>query len=142
MKFLVLFLLISHSLLAEEKTRWDLLEEERILVYERCARTAKFYTLDEDLKEITQELLASQDTKDEIKQTILMTGRRFFVFKYPSGGFQVLGTISFVSDPEFKPLMMMLRGGNRMFGLMHPATVYTCVRDYTVISSAYRGGVS
>jgi len=143
MKFLFLFLLIfSHSLSSEEKSRWELLQEEETLAYERSARIAKFYALDEELREITQELLESQDTIEEIKQIILLTGRRFFVFKYPSGGFQVKGTISFVPDPHLHPLLVMLRGGNRMFGLLHPANIHTCVKNYTVLTTAYRGSVS
>ncbi len=33
-----------------------------------------------------------------------------------------------------------MRGGNRMFGLMHPA--YASIKNYTVLTTTYRGGVS
>jgi hypothetical protein len=32
--------------------------------------------------------------------------------------------------------------GNRTFGLMHPATDFTCAHSYTVLATIYRGGVS
>jgi dipeptidyl aminopeptidase/acylaminoacyl peptidase len=128
---------------AKEKTREEILREEGLKSIERAQRfAAQFYTLDEgeDVKEITSNILESSDTKDETKKRILANGRRFFLFKYPSDEFQVKGCISFVPDPEGNPLLIFLRGGNRLFALMHPA--YACMKNYTVLTTTYRGGVS
>ena len=138
-------LLAISTLSAEDKSRFELLKAESLAVYERCLQVAdQFYVLgeDEDCKEITQAILDSPLTNEAIKQRILATNRRFFLFQYPSDGYQVKGHISFVPDATTKPLLLFLRGGNRIFGLMHPATDYSCFKDYTVLSPAFRGGVS
>lgn len=130
---------------AAEKTRDEILREQSQAQLEQCQRFADlFYHLEEgeELKEITEDILNSSETKDSIKQKILSSGRRFFLFKYPSDGLQVKGTISFTPNHSQNPLLIFLRGGNRIFGLMHPATRHTCVRDYTVMATTYRGGVS
>lgn len=141
-----MFFLIAFSLLkAQEKTREDLLKEESKNVLQRSLRIAEqFYSLEqgEEFKEITNSILESEETKELIKQQIQSTGRRFFLFKYPSDGFQVKGYLSFLPCAEKNSLLMFLRGGNREFGLMHPATDFTCSHDYTVIATTYRGGVS
>lgn len=140
-----LFLLAFANLNAEEKTREELLKEESEGVLERSLRiAAEFYSLEEGegLKEITSSILQSNETKESIKQLVLTTGRRFFLFTYPSDGFQVKGYISFVPNSLDNPLLILLRGGNRMFGLMHPATDFTCSKNYTILATAYRGGVS
>lgn len=140
----VLFILSLTQLPAAEKTREERLEEESKAILERSKRIAQFYSLEEDeeWKEITAAILQSNETKEAIKQLIVRTGRRFFLFKYPSDGLQVKGTLSFVPDSLENPLLIFLRGGNRMFALPHPATDLTCMRNYTVIATTYRGGVS
>jgi len=145
MRSIVLALLTIALCNIEAKSRDDLLRDEGQAIYEKCVRiAAQFYTLGtgEELKEITQAILDSPDTKEPIKQAIASTGRRFFLFHYPSDGYQVKGTISFVPNGEKHNLLILLRGGTGVFGLMHPATDFTCTRDYTVIATAYRGGVS
>ena len=138
------FFLLSH-LNAEEKTRDELIKEESKNALERSLRIAtQFYSLENgvDFKEITSSILESNETKESIKQLILSTGRRFFLFTYPSDEFQVKGYISFVPNPIENPLLIFLRGGNREFGLMHPATNFACIKNYTIIATTYRGGVS
>lgn len=143
---LTIFLLSAFShISAEEKTRHEILKEESKRVLERSLRIAEqFYSLEEneEYKEITQTILDSEDTKESVKQLIRSSDRRFFLFKYPSDGFQVKGYISFVPYAEESPLLVFLRGGNRTFGLMHPATDLTCAHSYTVIATTYRGGIS
>lgn len=139
------FLIVFSQLNAEEKTRQEILKEESKNVLERSLRIAKqFYSLEEgdEFREITETILESEETKESIKQLIRSTGRRFFLFSYPSDGFQVKGYISFLPYAEESPLLVFLRGGNRTFGLMHPATDYTCAHSYTVLATTYRGGVS
>ena len=141
----IFFLSAFSQLIAEEKTRQEILKEESKSILERNLRIAKqFYLLEEgeEFKEITASILESEETKESIKQLIRSTGRRFFLFKYPSDGFQVKGYISFLPYAEESPLLIFLRGGNRTFGLMHPATDFTCAHSYTVIATTYRGGAS
>jgi len=121
------------------------LEEETKSITERSQRIAdQFYSLDEgeNLKELTDSILESSETKASLKELIRATGRRFFLFTYPSDGFLVKGTLSFLPDSEENPLLIFLRGGNKVFGLMHPASDFSCLKNYTVIATTYRDGVS
>lgn len=131
---------------ASDKTRHqEILKEESKDALEQGLRISQqFYSLEEQetFKEMTDMILESHETKESIKQMIRATGRRFFLFQYPSDGFQVKGYISFVPDSEENPLLIFLRGGNRTFGLMNPAIDITSAHNYTVIATTYRGGVS
>lgn len=132
-------------LFAGDKKRGEISTDEIEAIIARGQRTAsQFYCLEdnEDLKEITCALLNSDDTEDHIKQLIIATGRRFFLFRYPSDSFRVKGIISFVPNPSGNPMLVYLRGGRGMIGLTHPAIDLTCMRNYTVITTTYRGGVS
>lgn len=119
--------------------------EESLAIMKRGKKfAAEFYQMkpEEKLREITAEVIASDILKESLKQQILESGRRFFLFRYPSDGFWVKGTLSFVPDAGPTPLLLHLRGGNKIFSLPHPASVYTTCRNYTVLSPVYRGGVS
>lgn len=143
--FSIIFLTTFMDLKAMEKNRQEILEEESKNILERSQRFAdQFYRLGEgeEFKEITEAILKSQDTKESIKLLMRETGRRFFLFKYPSDRFQVKGYISFLPHSDENPLLIFLRGGNRILGLMNPASDFSCIKDYTVIATAYRGGVS
>jgi|694.fasta_scaffold16775_3 dipeptidyl aminopeptidase/acylaminoacyl peptidase len=121
------------------------LEIEGQAILERCQRVAdRFYDLadGEELNEITSLILESDETDSSVKQIVKETGRRIFLFKYPSDGFQVKGFLSFIPNHSRDPLLLFLRGGNLIFGLPHPATNLTCMKNYTVLATVYRGGVS
>ncbi len=137
-------ILSAPSLNGAEKSHEERLQEDNRTTLEYSCKVAQFYTLaeGEDFKEITQDLVESELTKKFPKEHIRKTGRRFFVFSYPSGGYRVKGYISFVPNPEGSPLLVFLRGGNRMFGLMNPATAFSCMRNFTVLATTFRGGVS
>lgn len=140
---LTVFFLSVFSQVNGEKPRHEILREESKSVLERSLRIAEqFYSLEGELKEITAAILESEETRKEIKQLVRSTGRRFFLFNYPSDGFLVKGYISFLPDSEKNSLLIFLRGGNGLLGLMHPATDFTCAHNYTVIATTYRGGVS
>lgn len=65
----------------QEKDRLEILKEEGTAIYERCMRIAsQFYSLEEreQIKEITQIILESSDTKESLKHTLTNTGGRFF----------------------------------------------------------------
>lgn len=132
---------LSPMTVTKEEAAKAIAEEERNfeLLFERIAR---LYEAEEDLKEITADLLAFPDTKPKIKEEMLRANRRVFVFIYPCDGLKIKGYISFVPNPAGRPVLYMLRGGTEIFGLMNPASRYSMMKDYTVIGSAQRGGVS
>jgi dipeptidyl aminopeptidase/acylaminoacyl peptidase len=117
-------------------------ESEKMM--EVSLQYAKFYELPSnvEIKEITEELLNSPLVRDERKQMIRDFQRRIFVFTYPSDGLQIKGVISFVPEPQENRTIVFLRGGNRMFAILNPASDFMCAEKYTVIATAYRGGVS
>ncbi|HEY2811177.1 MAG TPA: hypothetical protein VGJ00_07315 [Rhabdochlamydiaceae bacterium] len=140
-----LWLLTMQPLRAQVPTQQEVLKEESKLILERSIKIAeRFYVMadEEDLREITDDILASRETSDLLKECIMRTQRRFFLFRYPSDGFWVKGYVSLVPEPLTNPLLILLRGGNRIFGLANPANDFSCVRNYTVLATAYRGGVS
>lgn len=142
---IILTLFSYGKLNAEAKSREEILKEESRAILDNSLKIAsQFYTLEEgeELREITQTVLQSHETRDHIKERILASGRRIILFKYPSDGLQVKGYISFVPNPSENPLLIFLRGGNRHLGLMNPASAFSCMRNYTVLGTAYRGGVS
>lgn len=111
---------------------------------DQFAAYAKFYEMPADVesKDITDDLLQSPYVKDAQKKSIQHLNRRIFVFIYPSDGFKIKGLVSFVPDPQNHPLLVFLRGGNRIFGILNPGSDLMCFDQYTVISTMYRGGVS
>lgn len=135
----LLSLLITSSWAGEKEAK---LEEETQSILERCVKIAELWNLEEgaEFQEITAEILASSVVSEKRKELILTQGRRFFLFTYPSEGIKVKATISFVSDSQ--RTLVNLRGGNRVFGLPSPASDISCMENFTVLTTAYRGGVS
>lgn len=105
---------------------------------------AKFYTLPDDVEilEITDAILNSPHIKESRKIAVQESMRRVFVFNYPSDGLKIKGIISFVPNPHDHPTLIVLRGGNRIFGILNPANDLLCADQYTVIATTYRDGVS
>lgn len=120
------------------------LEEESERIRALSREFAKFYDLppDVDMLDITEDLLKSPYVKDAQKQLIQTFNRRVLVFSYLSDGLKIKGVVSFVPDPENHPLLVYLRGGNRLFAVPNPGGDLMLPEQYTVISSMYRGGVS
>ncbi|MBA2727278.1 MAG: prolyl oligopeptidase family serine peptidase [Parachlamydiaceae bacterium] len=128
-----------------QKPRDEVLQKEQEIALEDAQRIAKdYYFLDEgeDFHEITDKVLESNKTSQTFKKLILESGRRFIVFNYPSDKLQVKGLLSFVPNSFHNPLLIFLRGGNRLLSLPDPATDYICFKNYTVLTTTYRGGVS
>lgn len=145
--FLLLLILPFKSLLiAKEPHRLDdeTRKHETETLKDLFSEYAKFYEMpsDVEIKDITEELLRSPYVKEERKQSIKILNRRILVFIYPSDGFKIKGLISYVDDCQNHPLLVLLRGGNRIFGILNPACDLMCPGQYTVISTTYRGGVS
>jgi len=126
------------------KPNSETLREESKRLHAIHAEYAKFYEMADDveLKEITDDVLQSPYTKKAQKESIQTLNRRILVFSYPSDGLRIKGLVSFVPDPENHPLLVVLRGGNKIFGLLNPGSDLACFERYTVISTMYRDGVS
>lgn len=122
----------------------ELLEKENEKIAAHSAKMKDFYELSpgETIKDITAQVLAHPTTKQESKDAILAYQRRIYVFNYPSDGLQIKGTISLTPHHEGQPLLVLFRSGNRDFALFNPGLNLATYRDYTVISSTLRGGVS
>lgn len=89
--FFALSFLFMFSMSASEETREVALEEDTLAILERSQRIAEqFYSLEEneEIKEITEDILNSHDTKDSIKETILQSGRRFFLLNTQAMAFK------------------------------------------------------
>ncbi len=93
---------------------------------------AKLYEMPEnvDFLDITEKL------------SVKALNRRIVLFRYPSGPYMVKGLFSFVISYSPKPVLVYLRGGNKLFSIENPANDWTCCEDYTVLTTTYRGGVS
>lgn len=115
---------------------------EKILEYSK--ETAKLYTLGsgETLKEITQSLLIHTNTSDLVKIAITDQHHKYYVFTYPSDGLMIKGYISLPANTDNPlPLIILLRGGNGLFGLPHPGGL-TAQEGYSVVTSTIRGGIN
>ena len=91
---------------------------------------------------MTDRVLASRDTSEESKRSIRAFNRRIIVFKYPSDGLIIEGFLSYTPNPEHHPLLILYRWGDQDFALMNPGVIFATYKDYTVISSTLRGGIS
>ncbi len=117
-------------------------ENESIMEY--SARMVSFYQLKEGEKwrDVTEEVLSSPDTSATAKYSICTYLRRLIIFEYPSDHLLIKGFISFTPQPDHHPLIVLFRWGNQKFALMNPGADIANYGDYTVVSSALRGGVS
>ncbi len=146
--FLIIGFMISTALYSDvDFSSKDVIEaryKESLETLEKCKNSIKFYDLKEgqSYRDITEELMMSEDTHGSIKEIIFEQRRRFVVFSYPSDGLKIKGYISYTQDHEKAPLIIHLRGGTGIFGLLNPANDYSCINNYTTISTTYRGGVS
>lgn len=133
-------LMAQNSPLADHEQR----EKETEYVLKLSLEYAKFYELPEgiDILEITDQLLNSDHVGEKEKEHIRVFGRRVFVFTYPSDGLKIKGFISLVPQVQNQPLLVFLRGGNREFGIINPGMSLTCLQQYTVLATQYRGGLS
>lgn len=135
---------LSCMVLAEGKSKAELLEEENKEFEKKGIEIANLYDLPEgvDLLDVTDKVLASSQTKDVNKKKLQDQQRRIFIFTYPSDGLKIKGFVSFVPTSSENPLIVFLRGGNRKFGVLNPGGAYSFPKNYTVLVTAYRGGIS
>lgn len=143
---LTLFTIFSfnRTIAAPWKYEEDALRKEEETLSIQFAEYAKFYDLlpGETIKDITEDLLKSSCVKEDQKNNIQKFKRRIFIFTYPSDGLKIKALISFVPGEENPPLLVLLRGGTGLFGILNPAEDLMCLEKYTIVASMYRGGVS
>jgi dipeptidyl aminopeptidase/acylaminoacyl peptidase len=96
---------------------------------------------DEQFVEITEKLMQSDILEDYIKEKILANKNSIYLFQYISDGFKIKGYISIPTKTTNTPVILLLRGGNKLFGLPTPGQL--CAQNsFTVITTTYRDGVS
>ncbi len=138
--FLSLASLTLHAALSKDQA----LKQENQKILDISERMTHFYDLknNEDIKDITEQVLESPDTKPDVKEEIKAYHRRIYLFRYPSDGLSIKGFVSLPAGPACHPLLVLFRWGNRNFALFNPGLDMANYRDYAVISSTLRGGVS
>lgn len=137
------FFLFPFFFLFSEPTD-DQLSKENQLIMQRSLAIAKLYVLspDEKIKDITDEVCRSPLTTDAQRRNLIFYDRKIILFEYPSDGLKVKGVFSFTPRSEGQPILILLRGGNKLFGLINPATDLMTYKDYTIITTTYRDGAS
>ncbi len=105
---------------------------------------AAFYKLSPEcsFRDITEDLKNSPFILPREKQHLTQSNRRVCIFAYPSDGLSIYGCISFISEIVNPPTLVLLRGGNGIFGIINPADNLMAMDPYTVIATTYRGEVS
>lgn len=129
---------------AKSEDTEEALRKESAEILKRGEDNAVLYELkpNETLKEITDRLLTHPHTSEAVKKNIQDKKHRYYVFSYLSDGYKVKGYIAVpVSVTQPIPVIYLLRGGNRLFGLPIPAQLST-QEGYAVVVTTYRGGVS
>lgn len=140
--FFVLFFPVENSF--SEQKKEEALEQDNDGIVAYSKRMQQFYELNkgEQWRDVTEQVLSSPDTSRESKESIKTYERRIIVFRYPSEGLSIKGFFSYTPYPNHHPLLILYRWGNENFALMNPGVVYATYKNYTVISSTLRGGVS
>ena len=138
-----MLLLFGATGLQCENKMSDKLTQDTQETKQLSAKIALFFNLkpEEDFKEITEQILQSPIIESDVKETIRRYSRKIYIFRYPSDGLSIIGFINYAPEQGDK-LMLILRGGNREFGILNPALNLTCYKDYAIIGTLYRGGLS
>lgn len=131
----------------EEKlplSKEEQLEKETEKTFDLSRQFESFYELPEgsSWKEITPELLASSIISENQKERIIKNDRKIYLFSYFSDGLKVKGLVSVISGEQEQSTLVVLRGGNRIFGIPNPASILLTTGKSTVIGTLYRDGVS
>lgn len=146
--FLILLIVMSGAflLIYKSTSQNETLQSETEQIWQRSRKLAKeFYELPKGVNflDITDNILCSENIKDESKQTILKQNRRIALFTYPSDGLQIKALVSYVPHAQKQKTLVVLRGGNKIFGIPNPAEYpFMLSENYTVLLTTYRGGVS
>lgn len=117
-------------------------ENEQIADYSQSIKAIYRMSKKEKWRDVTKEVLNSPFTSPDSKASIREYQRRIIVFKYPSDGLVIKGFFSYTPQPQYHHLLILYRWGNEEFALMNPGVDFATYRNYTVISSTLRGGIS
>lgn len=126
----------------EHQTQQQLRKEsEQIL--KRSQASIKLYKLkkDENFKDVTEQVLAHKFTDNIAKEAIKQKKRRYYIFSYPSDGLKIKAFVSIPVGVSNPPLIFLVRGGNREFGVPHPGQL-SAYPGYALVATTNRGGVS
>ena len=109
-------------------------------VEERDKKTAQFYDMPEDVEilEVTDRV----EKSDYIEKNVNNFERRYFIFKYPSDGLSLFGFISFVPTAKCPKTIVLIRGGNRGFGIPHPGRSSYSKGPHTYVGTTIRDGIN
>ncbi len=124
--------------------RQQFLARERRLITSRCKKSATLYHLapGENLKDITELVLAHVNTSAIVKQAILEKRHQFYAFSYPSDNLTIKGYLSLPTTLNHDiPLIVLLRGGAHYFGLPHPSEI-SVQPGYALVATTYRDGIN
>lgn len=144
MKLHFIIIFTCFSLFLHSAVKEAALEQDNDRVASTFESVEEIYELgeNENWRDVTDRVLASRETSEESKMSIRAFNRRIIVFKYPSDGLSIKGFLSYTPNPEHHPLLILYRWGNQDFALMNPGVIFATYKDYTVISSTLRGGIS
>ena len=122
----------------------EALDQENQQIQDASDRMQHLYDLPkgEMWRDITQGVLDHPETSSESAESIRNYQRRIILFQYPSDGLWIKGFLSYTPNPDYHPLLILYRWGNMNFALMNPGVQFATYRNYTVLSSTLRGGVS
>ncbi len=128
--------------IAVKQTQAELRKESEE-IQKRSQASMKLYKLkkNEDLKDVTQQVLEHKYTDQVAKDAIKQQQRRYFVFTYPSDGLTIKAFVSIPVGVKNPPLIVLVRGGNREFGIPHPGQL-SAYPGYALVATTNRGGVS
>jgi dipeptidyl aminopeptidase/acylaminoacyl peptidase len=140
--FLMTSFLFNFLVYSESAVDQILAENDRISNESEAIQALYKLNDNEKWRDITPEVLKSPYTSLKNKEIIREKERRIIVFRYPSDGLSIKGFISFTPSPTHHPLLILYRGGTENFALLNPGIIYAIFGNYTVVSSALRGGVS
>jgi len=119
------------------------LRKESEQIQKRSQASMKLYKLkkNEDFKDVTDQVLAHQYTDKVAKEAIKQKKRRYYIFTYPSDGLIIKAFVSVPVGVSNPPLIFLVRGGNREFGVPHPGQL-SAYPGYALVATTNRGGVS
>lgn len=128
--------------IAAKQTQAELRKESEA-IHKRSQASMKLYKLkkNEDLKDVTQQVLEHKYTDQVAKDAIKQQQRRYYVFTYPSDGLTIKAFVSIPVGVKNPPLIVLVRGGNREFGIPHPGQL-SAYPGYALVATTNRGGVS
>ncbi len=142
---ILLFLLTPLFGFAIDITTFELAQKrahEEGAIMKRCEKRIPLYDLKPGcfFEEITEKVYASTLFSASLKESAKSQSRRFFLFSHPSDKVMVKAFLSYIPS-QSADLLLLLRGGNKLFGLPAPLNSLSLIPSCNIIIPAYRGSV-